>query len=412
MRRIIEVLAFILVVLSSGAFIQLIKDGGARDAGSDNMMKYSGPLNALPLVWVTAVIFLLYIFFLQKKRRKIDFSWPMVALISFCFASVAWSDIPVAALRSSVLIAAAYLLINVQVVYCGWQDTMRFLSVTFYIILICSVLAVFIIPHYGMATDLKEPRIWQGVFDHKNGLGNFSSICSLLFMWNFQQQKSKMALTGVLLSIVIVIGSQSSTSLATIVLLIFLFTLLSFKFTEKIIYKFRYAIILLLIVLSLFMIYVALRFQEFSILEKDSSFTGRNMIWIYILKKMASSPWVGYGLDQLSVLTNNNSGEFFNNVGFVVATAHNGFLETVFALGYIGLVLTAWVIMNQLTEKKGAAGFSLLFGYLVSFIMINTFESRMISFNVHFIGLMYVMAIAGAMAPPGKSTVCDINFKK
>ncbi|MGH9878997.1 MAG: O-antigen ligase family protein, partial [Nitrososphaerales archaeon] len=142
-------------------------------------------------------------------------------------------------------------------------------------------------------------------------------------------------------------------------------------------------------------------FEEFSIFEKDSSFSNRNLIWIYILAKVAASPWIGYGLDQLAALTNKNNAEFFNNVGFLVNSAHNGFLETAFSLGFLGLVLTLWVLVSQLTNKSVGAGFGLLFGYVVSFILINTFESKLISFNFYLIGLMYVIAVAGAMATLG-----------
>lgn len=400
MRRIIEAFAFMLIVLSSGAFINQIKDGGAREQGLENSLSYAGPLNKLPLIWLAGILFVIAVLFLTKNLKKIKIAWPMATLIAFCFASAMWADFPRVAFQSTLFIAAAYLLINLQVALYGGQATLRFLSLVFFIILVCSLIAALIVPSYGIAVGSEHEGRWQGVFEHKNSLGNFSAMSFLFFVWRYQQQKSKSVLVGALLSVVLVIASQSSTALANMVIVIFVSALLSFKFTEKITYRLRYVLIVFLIALSFFAILVAIGFQEFSIFEKDSSFSNRNLIWIYILAKVAASPWIGYGMDQLGALTNKNSAEFFSNVGFLVGSSHNGFLETTFSLGYIGLIMMLWVLMSQLSNKRGGIGFPLLFGYIVLFIVLNTFEARMISFNIYFIGLMYVMAIADAMATP------------
>lgn len=398
MRRIIEAFAFMLIVLSSGAFIQQMKDGGARDQGLENTLNYSGPLNALPLIWAAGVLFIVSILFITKNLKRIKFSWPLMVLIGFCFLSVLWADQSRISFRSALLIATAYLLINTQISLYGGPATLRFLSLAFFVILACSLVAVLLVPSYGMAAGTEHAGKWQGVFDHKNGLGNFAAIAALIFSWQYFRKKSKINFIKLLLAIILVIGSQSGTAVANSGVIVFIIAILNLKFVEKIVYKLRYIIISFLIFLSFFAIYIAIGFQEFSIFEKDSSFTGRNLIWSYILAKVAASPWIGYGLDQLGALTNKNSAEFFTNVGFLVGSSHNGFLETAFSLGCIGLLLTLWVLMSQLSRKNEGADFTLLFSYLISFVVVNTFEAQMISFNFYFVGLMYVIAVTGSMA--------------
>ncbi len=56
MRQIIQTLSFMMIVLSSGAFIQQIKDGGARAQGFENIARYDGFLNIIPVIWVVAVL--------------------------------------------------------------------------------------------------------------------------------------------------------------------------------------------------------------------------------------------------------------------------------------------------------------------------------------------------------------------
>lgn len=393
MRRIIEALAFMMIVLSSGTFIQQIIDGGAREQGLENAVKYVGLLNKLPIIWVIAVLFVISILLLSKNLKKIPFSWPMLALIAFCFASTTWAAFPTVAFRSSLLIATAYLLINTQIALYGDRRTVHFFSLALFSILICSLITVIFIPSYGISVGFEHMGRWQGVFSHKNGLGNFAAISFLIYAWQYQQQRSIFAFIASLLALVLIIGSQSSTALVNAAVILCIFTLLRFQFTTSIFYRLRYKIILAVIVLSFFAVFVALSFQEFSIFEKDSSFSGRNMIWSYILAKFAASPWFGYGLEQLGALTNKNSSEFFTNVGFLVGTAHNGFLETVFSLGAIGLLLMLSVFVNLLTKNVTVTVFKLQFSYLIAFILMNTFESKMINFNFFLIGLMYVVAI-------------------
>lgn len=393
MRRIIEALAFMMIVLSSGTFIQQIIDGGAREQGLDNAVTYVGLLNKLPIIWVIAVLFVISILLLSKNLKKIPFSWPMLALIAFCFASTTWAAFPTVAFRSSLLIATAYLLINTQIALYGDRRTVRFFSLTLFLILTCSLVTVIFIPSYGISVGFEHIGKWQGVFSHKNGLGNFAAISLLIYAWQYLQQRSKFAFIAALLALLLVIGSQSSTALIISAVILCILILLRFQFTANVLYRLRYVIILVLIILSFFAVFVALSFQYIPIFEKDSSFSGRNMIWSYILAKVSASPWIGYGLDQLSALTNKNNAEFFTNVGFLVGTAHNGFLETAFSLGAIGGFLMLSVFVNLLTKKVTDILFKLSFSYLIAFILMNTFESKMLSFNFFLVGLMYVVAI-------------------
>lgn len=394
-----------LIVLSSGAFVQLIKDGGARDQGLENALRYSGPLNMLPFIWAASVLFVIGILFFKKKLKRINYSSSLIALIVLCFSSAVWADFPTVSFRVTLLVAIAYLLISTQISLYGWKATVQFLCVTFFLILLFSLLTILIIPSYGVAVGVEHAGKWQGVFDHKNSLGNFASISFLFFVWQNYQRKSKWMLAAALLAIVLAIGSESGTGLANIGIILFIFAMLRFKFTAKKVYRLRYILIAAFVALSIFAVFVAIGFEEFSIFAKDSSFTGRNLIWSYILIKVAASPWIGYGLDQLSALTNKNSAEFFTNVGFLVNTAHNGFLETAFSLGSIGLLLVVLILTGQLTKKNKGIGFSLFFCYVISFILVNTFESKMISFNINFVGLMYVVSLVATMAAQSEKNV-------
>jgi hypothetical protein len=75
LKKIVGFLAFAMTILSFGAYIGLIKDGGARDQGLDNAIPYNGPLNALPIVWgsvTLAVVFFVVDCLQVQNQTELD----------------------------------------------------------------------------------------------------------------------------------------------------------------------------------------------------------------------------------------------------------------------------------------------------------------------------------------------------
>jgi exopolysaccharide production protein ExoQ len=395
LKKIVGFLAFAMTILSFGAYIGLIKDGGARDQGLDNAIPYNGPLNALPIVWggvTLAVVFFVWI----VCRFKIRPHWALLGLGTLSICSALWAEVPKASLGAALLLIAAYLLVATHIKLAGWDGTIRAAIKGFLIFELSSFIYIFLIPHYGVAVGEHLGK-WQGIFTHKNSLGSFAALAFSISFWYWLISKNKFAALSAVLAAILTIGSQSTTAIGIVVVLFLFNSACTFSFIRKFIYRYRLLILLGLLLLSAFAVYAAIALGMDSPDEKYATFSNRNVIWLYIFAKVAASPIWGYGLDQLSVANSLDGSDFTSQVGFLVASAHNGFIETLYSLGLCGEVIVFLLITVFVKNLKNNQTFTLFFGYMFIFILENTFESRMVSFNSHFIVFLYLFEISAAM---------------
>lgn len=384
-----------MTILSFGAYVGLIKDGGARDQGLDNAIPYNGPLNALPVVWgavTLAVVFFVWI----VCRFKIRPHWTLVSLCGLSICSTLWAEVPKASLGAILLLIAAYLLLATHVKLAGWDGTIRAAIKVFLIFELSSFIYVFLIPHYGVAVGEHLGK-WQGIFTHKNSLGSFSALAFSISLWYWLTAKSKLAALSACLAAVLTIGSQSTTAMGIVAVLLVVNSVCSFRIIRTFVFRYRLLILLALLLLSAFAVYAAIVLGMDSPDEKYATFSNRNVIWLYIFAKVASSPIWGYGLDQLSVTNSLDGSDFASQVGFLVASAHNGFMETLYSLGLCGEVIVFLMIAVFVKNLKNNKTFTLFFGYVFIFIIENTFESRLVSFNSHFVVFLYLFEISAVM---------------
>lgn len=403
MRKTIQFLSFLMIIFSTNAFIQIIKDGGARDSGLENLVSYSGPLNYLPLFWLGACI---SFFLFGKKKIQIQLlqsDIPFLILLALCFVSSGWAETPSYSLRTSTYIFVSYLLVKAHIKICGWRDTLKFLEVSFLFIILASILIAIAIPSYGVSAGFENSNKWQGVFDHKNALGNFCALAFVVYLWSWRNKRNPVVMTGTFLSGFLIIKSDSTTAFAIMLVALTFSGLLKIKFFRNIILKRRYLVPIFFILVSALILYASLDGLRIPIFEKDTSFSNRDAIWLYMLKKISSAPVFGYGLDQLSAFTLKNGDEFLESVGFLVGSAHNGFLTTVFDLGIVGLLTASWVLLRQISSQQYKQGLELTISYFILLALLNSFESRLVGFNIFFIMFLYIGSLTSDMTQAKRS---------
>lgn len=391
-RKIIGALSFVMAILAFNAMIGLIKDGGAREEGLTNAVHYDGPLNALPMLWgaltVSAIVFVcLAIRFLPKPNRYLSM------LLGFSMLSAAWSEVPKSAIGGALLLTAAYLLVVVHVRLSHPDDLIQAALRCLFAFEAMSILFVVLVPHYGMAVGDHAGK-WQGIFTHKNGLGSFAAITFCLSYWDWLTRSRKFSALVALGAVILVIGSQSTTAILIVVALAAFLSACHVASIRDAIYRCRVPVLLLVIVASALIVYVSVTYDFGSTDEKYGTFSNRNLIWLYMLGKIALSPWFGYGLEQLSVINDADGADFASSVGFLVASAHNGFLELLFALGVIGVTLMGAMLVSFVRNLPRGKLFPLMMGYVCLFILENTSESRLLGLNGDFLALLYLIELS------------------
>ncbi len=333
-------------------------------------------LSAIVVLWRAGLIWVL--------ARVLNPFLPMfVALAVF---SIAWSIDPSLSARrlvrmfTIVLACTAFVLIGWHARRC--QGVVRpILTLT----LLGSILFGLAFPTLAIHQETAAELIgaWRGLANHKNGLGALSCITLIFWFhaWLTREVRFLPALAGSAVAVTCLVLSRSSTSLAaTVVVMIFLVALLrsphglrpyvpyliSMLVAALLIYAL--AILNLLPGLGTLMAPVTL------LTDKDATLTGRSEIWAIITEHIRYRPFLGSGYGAYWTGVPVAGTESYAFVGrmrsFYPGSAHNGYLEIVNDLGWVGLAcLIAYILTHvrqclQLLEtdrSQGALYLALLF---------------------------------------------------
>jgi O-antigen ligase len=278
----------------------------------------------------------------------------LVALLLYMLASTLWSDITLISLRrwvrELIVIPMALLIVSEADPRQALASVMRRSA---YVLLPFSMVLIKYYPslgrEYGRWSGIE---MWTGVTTQKNQLGRlcmlaiFFIACAL-----FQRGRERPRTAGryqvwadvftILLALYLLKGSDSATSLVTLVvgtasfIGLFMFRKLKLPVPQA-------ALLALVIFLMVFEARIPFvggadvaSFTQ--VLGRDSTLTGRTAVWQAILPAREEHEVLGYGL-----------GSFWTDARrqfYDIPTAHNGYLDILLELGEVGLALYAlWLL--------------------------------------------------------------------
>lgn len=306
------------------------------------------------LVFLSFFILSLFLFF-QKKDFS-DFSKiPLFsAFMIWCLLSVIWADHPEISIRRVILLLITVSTIFMLVSCMSLEQVINCLTRTLAVLIVISLLSVLIIPgavHQGAELfDTGLEGNWKGVFIHKNHAGPALVIATSLFIYQFFQKRSFLWLVLVFISLIFLYFTKSKTSMAlffpSLIFGFILFKTLKNKIISRVV-----GILFLLILSMIFFLREPILFALSTILENPEAFTGRSTIWDIIFRVVQDHFWLGIGYGSVWYVGDNmliaDYGHGWVDWVYTLTHAHNGYLEVLISLGFIGLVLcvTTFVIM-------------------------------------------------------------------
>src|SRR5882757_770020 len=261
----------------------------------------------------------------------------------------------------------------------GWNRT-RFQDVVRPVVtalLVASVIFGILHPEY--AIEIGEGTLknsWRGLTDQKNQFGMLSSfgVVFWLHAWFSKEKKWWIAFPFIGLSFTCVLLSRSSTSLlATILSTLFMLLVMVApsnlrRFMPYVVSSFAvlvvvYALAVLNVVPGMSMLLDPVA----DLAGKDMTFSNRAVIWDIIKEHIQLAPVLGsgYGAYWTGPVPSSPSYTFLSRMYFYPTQSHNGYLEIVNDLGFVGLTcllgyLVSWVYQS-LQLMKFDRGQSMLF---------------------------------------------------
>jgi len=298
----------------------------------------SDPFNAILqlLFYAGAALFMLP----QRARllKAVTDNPVLCTLLLLVVLSAAWSSVPLFTLRR----ALWFLLTTAFGFYLGTafevKQQIRLVAYALAICVFLSVVLIVALPRYGVDVSMYHGA-WRGVFFHKNSLGCYMVVSTVTFFCLRPETVVELVAKylGIALSLCLLIGSVAKGAYVTMlvaVLLILLYRLLRIYW--------KLLIPALAVVLTILGIAVAYVLSDPDVflraLGKNASLTGRIPLWTTVLAISSKSRWLGSGFAGFWAA---NSHTVWSILGWKPAKAHNGFIDLLADLGWVGVGLFA-----------------------------------------------------------------------
>jgi len=291
------------------------------------------------------------------RRRRVGSillqNWPIWLFFSYAALSITWSDYPLVTLKHWIKGIGDVLMILIVLTEPDIPEAVKRLFTRLgFVLLPLSVLFIKYYPQLGRVLNLSWQMEPVGVTTQKNGLGELCDFLGLVLLWRLRSayndredrnRKRRLLALGAVLAMVIWLlwtcnsmTSICALSMASIVMLL----------STRPAFRRRPALVHLLIVGLFSCTLYALFFQSSgSLIEnlgRNPTLTGRTDVWKMVfsipnnrlLGVGYESFWLGHRLQEM----------WKAFPGFLVNEAHNGYIEIVLTLGWIGAILLGILI--------------------------------------------------------------------
>lgn len=347
----------------------------------------------LRLVWlpVYGIIFGL----LALRFRQVARAWPawlvLGGLVALTYASKYWSIAPDVTSRRVIALAISGSFAMYLGAVFGGRHLPRLLAHGALGLGIGSLVMIFAFPAIGVHQDVNA-GLWRGLWYEKNQMG-FVMVAGAIAAAACLAQEPEpgrprrwMAPAVALgLATLLVLGTQSKTSLLCLMLGCGLIGgLWSLRQGGP---AFSVVMVWLGVIGAAggAALWTTQSAEVLTLLGKDPSLTGRTDIWESLMRQVAERPWTGYGYGAFWGLESLPAAYVRFETGWLVPSAHNGWIEILVQLGWIGaatvgLVMATAIGLNVLRlgglgRREGYWGLA----YLSVFTLLSLSESVLMS---------------------------------
>lgn len=333
-----NVYSIVAIIIFSGAIIQNVRTAGE---GYDITAADSDIISQL--IWLFLYVttaFLLLLNWRSVRSMKVD-KW-LLLLVGFAIFSVFWSGEKFITLRRSIALIGTTLFSLFLAVKYTPEELLRLLARVYLIVTVLSYVFVFVFPDYGIMS-VPHKGAWQGVFVHKNFLGRFMVVgCLVYYILSHTQKKDKFLMwLGLLLCLGLVLFSQSRGAWVMLLsLMIFLpaCNILRFRSTFLIFFIFI-SVIVVASVSMVFIDYFSIAENALVAMGKDTTLTGRTILWASAIDMIQQRPWLGYGFSAFWLGWDGPSAKIWRLNPWGPPHSHNGILDLWLDLGLVGVGL-------------------------------------------------------------------------
>ena len=261
----------------------------------------------------------------------------------YTLVSALWSDSPEATIRRSLALIGTSVFALYLVMRFESNDFLRLLALAFAITAVLNVAITAAMPSVGFHLGGEHHGAFRGLFGHKNVVGRTMILGALAFALLARSATLKKPLywAGFAACAALVVASMSRTAWITMLFLMVVFIpFLNSLRHSRLSLGLRLALVLGLGVSTLVILIVDYWESGLALFGRDATFTGRTIIWEFVIMAAWERPWLGYG--HQAFWTGSGKDFVYTFITFgEFGHSHNAYIDLWANLGFVGCALFA-----------------------------------------------------------------------
>ena len=304
---------------------------------------------ALRLFWLPSFAVTLGLALLRLK--VILRAWPAIilvgALVLLATASLYWSIDPETTKRRVLSLAINSVFGLYLATRFAGTALPRLIALSSLWMGVLSVIFVIALPHIGIHQDANA-GLWRGIWYEKNQMA-WVMVAGAIAAASWQSSQPRLNITAIaclLLSILLVLATASKTSLLCLILGLGLVAALTLLRRAPPAMTVAAIWIGAVGMICAWWIWTTQSEALLAALGKDPTLTGRTAIWNDVWAAAMQRPWLGHGYNAFWGVDSVPANWIRYQTQWAVPSAHNGWLDVLIQLGFIGTVLVAMLMIT------------------------------------------------------------------
>lgn len=338
--------------------------------------------------------------------RVAELPWLVIpaGMGALAIASSAWSIDPLLTLRRAIPFALAGLFGLWFASRYSQARQLAILRIAMIVLAVATVALVVLDPSIGLDLSPGHAADWKGVFTQKNACGRIMVLATAVLLCGERRSLfriSRLATLALFLFVLLMSGSRGAWMIAASLFLLFGLLSIAQRAGQRVRLVLAVAAPLFTLAAGTFLIFGFRRIAP--LVGRDSTLTGRTSIWSQVAHFIGQRPLFGYGYDAFWRGMQGPSFQVAAAVHFVVAHAHNGFLEIALELGAAGLLLFAlswlrgWFALWPLWQRGDLRLLAWPLAILVLIALYDLDENTLLIYN----GLFWILYVAALVTTEG-----------
>ena len=291
------------------------------------------------------------IFFRRFERTWFEFrqvNLGLIILVIWAASSALWSPYPMTTIKRTIQAGGViFMAISMMQATNPLATFLRLVTNTLSALLILSLILIVVAPGYALEKD--SVGHWRGVFEQKNGFGAVAAFNFIFWQARYYIDKISIykLMFGIGLSSLCLILAHSSTSISVSLLASGIFHLFRARHFATSFWKLRILLTLLIFILIGLMWFFSFesRLPNWaevigpfaSLFGKGTDLSQRTVIWQLVGEEVRRHPIMGLGYGAFWLGAGSLSQYIIDILYWTPYQSHNGYLDTINELGYIGL---------------------------------------------------------------------------